>query len=319
MIRAHRQTLPRAVFFPRSLSKGVRGPNPRPLLFGKRGGVVHISREATLDDILKVCKVNEPKKVEPTPPAPKVKANDETEQNLDRIFANYNGSDEEKFRQYFREFPEVYRKKIFAALDSVREMDSHKLSYCFNSDIHISLAEWGRTKATIAHESGHAVLNKLIFSEKFGRDTSEALLRMARNEIGKWAKDFLGDNWRIIARNCWDDFRMGNYIESIFEKMGVKYDLHDNLEALSRREMIVDAMGAAFGGRIMRGHEISYYNRRWSRKAHELCANITSALCDDDKIPPYREGDEGRTMLEIMNEVMPETVKWVKKNLFDVD
>lgn len=31
--------------------------------FGKRGGVVHISREATHDDILKkVCKVNEPKK-----------------------------------------------------------------------------------------------------------------------------------------------------------------------------------------------------------------------------------------------------------------
>ena len=99
MIRAHRQTLPRAVFFPRSLSKGVRGPNPRPLLFGKRGGVVHISREATLDDILKVCKVNEPKKVEPTPlhptnpaPAPKVKANDEAEMTEEEKLFNSIGA-----------------------------------------------------------------------------------------------------------------------------------------------------------------------------------------------------------------------------------
>jgi hypothetical protein len=316
-------------FTPTKRVKGGTRKNPKyeaeKWNHGKRGGVVHISREATLDDILKVCKVNEPKKVEPTPqptptpipaPAPKAKAKDETEQNLDRIFAHYNGNDEEKFRQAFRDFPEVYRKKMLAAIDNITESNSTGSTYEQDGSICVSIDEWGRTKDTFAHESGHAILDRLLSSGKFDGYESNKLLKMAKGEIEKWAKGCLGDDWKNILAGAkhWESDRA-----MVFEQMGVKADLDDNLEAKSLRAGIIDAMGAAFGGKILWGHSISYYSQRWNLKPHELCANITTALCIDDKIPPYKDGYESRTMLEIMNEIMPQTIKWVKKNLFDVD
>jgi hypothetical protein len=246
---------------------------------------------------------------------------------ITRILSNYNGKwkkdgDEEKLRLVFNACPEAYRKQIFASVEAIiPDADTDSADAYFDSVgttancILISI-ERTKTQATIFHECGHAVFHKQIDDRVFDENAAQELVKLAQAEISKWAKESIGDEWKKIVK----DYDTPGNMDKICKALGIApIDSEYSLEKREQITDIFDGLSAAFSGKILTGHPPEYYKRFTLHAPDELCANITMALCSNIELTPFDiQKSKPKTSKEILQEVMPESLKWVNKNLFGI-
>lgn len=255
-----------------------------------------------------------------------------TEAEITRVLSNYNGKwkedgDEDKIRQIFRECPEPFRDKILAKIRHILPNANlnYSTAYWDGIDIHVSMPSKTR-KASLFHESGHAMFDPVI--RKMSKDEERIFRDQAKKEIASWMEKKFGKDWKPECYKASQDHE-GMGIETLAsamastETVSSKVVLPQNVSSDDAQYLhnITDALGAAFKGKYFSGHKQSDYKQGWDVASHELVANITMGLCMQgyNFIAYDAKGHVVKINAnKIFNEIMPNTVKWVEKNVFGI-
>ena len=293
---------------------------------GRRGGVVHISRHATLEKILEVCGVTKkPVKTaatataataataaqaaqaeaEAAKAAAAAKEAEERKGLLETISSVIPPTHKAGLEHTFDKAPTEVLRTVAQTKVSVKCDLGTSKAHCEAKSTEVHLAKkagtWGNNPSTLRHETGHAVFNaKGQYSMSPIQPEYLPIVTAARTETEAWAAATFGEKWRSeckrSSRNWYTWF--GKNVFGFTDEELKDVTLRSIAGDLS------DIMCCASRGRQFYGHPKRYITRSAATPLHEIVANATDILCSGyaDKV----------------RKIMPQTLAAVEKIVYGV-
>ena len=266
---------------------------------GRRGGVVHVARDADAQHLLEVCGADGA-----TAEAKRPATAETRQEYIRKIIGGMPDNQRKRLGGAFDNAPIEILRSIAEAKSDTR-FDSRNGAYCEvgTTTVHLSETEgWSNNPSTLAHEKGHAVLNSL------GQDPFEdvqerfaPIASAAQSETEEWAAKTYGKKWKSECHP-----KKKNWYAEIGKRVfGFTDDvLTGHTPQMKAAAAMSDVFCAATQGRQFFGHSGAYYRRGAALPTHEITANVTNLLCG--------------AYLEKAREVLPNTIEAVERTVYGI-
>lgn len=280
---------------------------------GSNGGVVHIARDASAEQILEVCKVKDAKPPEQPAPKPEPEKEEPPKEDAEIVAARekLHGlfsdpaagsriagfSDED--RAVFDNIPPEMLKAYAGAITLIAR--SSGTSKCCGSVLYMGTSEWSNNRHTYYHEAGHAVLESAnshadyFFGTKL-RAKGDLLLKAIKKDAEALFDRLCGkmltrDVWNSKTRQFdkkptksrdWSSLQSSMLVKDILnvDTDFMRLSVSDKKTVGAVMDSLQAATRSKYTGHV--GHSVSYYNDA-SMRIHEPVANI-SALIASGKV-----------------------------------
>ena len=300
---------------------------------GKWGGVVHIGRDATAEQILKVCKVEDAKAPEPpaTPPKPVEKPKPEPKKEDKEVVeareklrgcfdtSTPNAFSEEDKAMFDGIPPEMAKAYAGAITKIVRTTGT---SCCNGSLIRINKRAWSNCKHTYCHEAGHAVLEKAngganyFFGSKL-QPKGDAMLATIKKDAEALFDRLCGKMLTKLVLNkktgVWEEKQTKSRAWHLLSDSALVKDIlksdtdyyHLSLDDKHVVGAVMDTIQAATKSKYTGpcGHNLSYYSTA-SMRIHEPFANISELMATGN-------GD-------LAKRLFPESTRMIAKDFYGI-